>query len=468
MAAGTASGRVVRCRLFVQELVGPALQHSPIQVRRQRPAPGGDHQPQVQPPMPLPHPVRLAEHAHCPGRAHPPDEGHATRRQLLPYRRHDEARGQLPQPQAPAVLRRRLAPEPWVDVLRIDRLLQSCQLPPQVAWPGVAPVEQPRLEPAVEVLDAAIELRLPGRDEDRPDAEPQAEPDHARQDPRRRPPPAQLAGVVQLDLFGDAEVLPTLPEEPEDLVPAAGGGQPQADGAVEGVLAHPDGVAVALPREVDRPSEIHLMELVGGPGLRAGEFLTRQQWGKADPRRGQAVALQDTLDGASAGQRADVQGLEFGEDGIGPDQAVAGSWRGMRLKPPTDGEDGALQFGRDALGDLVVGPGEVVEALGTGLEIAAPPLVEPELGAAQSRADRLDRATAESESDGALAGGEFVPHGYLRGAAAGGSPRRQRYPEGVCGRGSRRGRSVFNRQKSERCTGGSCSPKLSDALAEIY
>ena len=110
------------------------------------------------------------------------------------------------------------------------------------------------------------------------------------------------------------------------------------------------------------------MELVGGPGLRAGVLLTRQQRGEADPRRGQAVALQDALDGASAGQRADGKGLEFGEDGVGPDQAVAGARRGMRLKPPTDGEDGALQFGRDPLGDLVVGPGEVVEALGTGLD----------------------------------------------------------------------------------------------------
>jgi hypothetical protein len=74
------------------------------------------------------------------------------------------------------VLRRRLTPEPRVDVLRVDRLLQPRQFAPQVARPGVAPVEQPRLEPAVEVLDAAIELRLPGRDEDRPDAEARAQP----------------------------------------------------------------------------------------------------------------------------------------------------------------------------------------------------------------------------------------------------------------------------------------------------
>src|ERR1700760_1247192 len=96
----------------------------------------------------------------------------------------------------------------------------------------------------------------------------------------------------------------------------------------------------------------------------------------------------------------------------------------MRLEPAADREDGALQLGRDPLGDLMVGPGEVVEALGPGLGVAAPPLVEPELGAAQGRADRLDGATAESESDGALACGEFVLHGDLRGAVAGGGPRR--------------------------------------------
>jgi len=60
---------------------------------------------------------------------------------------------------------------------------------------------------------------------------------------------------------------------------------------------------VTLPLEVDRPHEIHFVELVGGPGLRAGVFLRRQQRGEVDPRRGQAVALQDALDGASTGQQ---------------------------------------------------------------------------------------------------------------------------------------------------------------------
>ena len=112
------------------------------------------------------------------------------------------------------------------------------------------------------------------------------------------PQPAQLAGVVELDLLRPAQVLPALAEEPEDLVHAAGVGQAQADGAVEGVLAHPDVVAVAAALEVDRPDQIDLVEFVGGPGLRAGVLLAGQQRGEADPRRGQAVALQDALDGA--------------------------------------------------------------------------------------------------------------------------------------------------------------------------
>jgi hypothetical protein len=147
---------------------------------------------------------------------------------------------------------------------------------------------------------------------------------------------------------------------------------------------------VARPLEVDRPHEIDFVELVGGPGLRAGILLAWQQWGEADPRRGQAVALQHALDGPLERKRADPQDLEFGADGRGPGQAVAGGRRGMGLKPPADGEDGPFQLGREALGDVVVRSRQVVQALGAGLQVAAPPLVEPGLGAAQGRADVLD------------------------------------------------------------------------------
>ena len=72
---------------------------------------------------------------------------------------------------------------------------------------------------------------------------------------------------------------------------------------------------------------------------------------------------------------------------------------------------------------VVVSSRQVVQALGTGLQVAAPPLVEPGLGAAQGRADVLYGPAGEAETDGALTRCEFVVHGVLRGAAAGGCPR---------------------------------------------
>jgi hypothetical protein len=117
-----------------------------------------------------------------------------------------------------------------------------------------------------------------------------------------------------------------------------------------------------------------------------------------------------------------LQSLQLGEDGLGPDQAVAGRRRGMGLKPTADGKDDPLQLGRDALG-MMVGPGQVEEALRSGLTVAAPPLVEPALGAAHSGTEGLDGAAGEAQGNGAMTSGQFVVHGYLRVAAAGGCPR---------------------------------------------
>src|SRR6516165_10977283 len=122
--------------------------------------------------------VRLAQHFDRPGHTPPPEEDHATRRQGLPLRRHDKARRQLPQPQAPPMLCRGLASQTRVDMLRVDGLLQSCQLPTQIAGPVETPLEQRFLEPAVEVLHAAVALGFPSRDEYRADAEVQAEANH--------------------------------------------------------------------------------------------------------------------------------------------------------------------------------------------------------------------------------------------------------------------------------------------------
>src|SRR5260370_4797327 len=191
---------------------------------------------------------------------------------------------------------RRLATELRVAVLGVDRLLQSRQFPAQVARPLEAVAEQSRLEPAVEVLHAAVELRLPCRNEDGADPEAQAEPDHPREGACRRPPAGQLAGVVELDLLRPAQVLPALAEEPENLVHAARAGQAQADSAVEGVLAHPEVVAVTAALEVDWPDEIHLVEFVGGPTLWARGVLTWQQGGQAGPRARPATACQGRLE----------------------------------------------------------------------------------------------------------------------------------------------------------------------------
>src|SRR5262249_46357122 len=155
---------------------------------------------------------------------------------------------------------------------------------------------------------------------------------------RVRPPAGQLAGVVQLDLLGDAEVLPALPEEPEDLVHAARVGQAQADGPVEDILAHPEVMPLGAALEGDRPDQIDLVRFVASPGLRARPRLARQQRGEAYPRRGQTVALEHAFDGALTGERADAQDFQLGQDGGGADQAVPGRWGGVGLEPAPDSE----------------------------------------------------------------------------------------------------------------------------------
>ena len=78
---------------------------------------------------------------------------------------------------------------------------------------------------------------------------------------------------------------------------------------------------------------------------------------------------------------------------MGPHQAVTRGRRGMGLESAADGEDGPLQLSRDAL-STVIGPGQVVEPLDTGLEVAAPPLVEPNPGSTDGGENGLDGAPA--------------------------------------------------------------------------
>jgi hypothetical protein len=147
-------------------------------------------------------------------------------------------------------------------------------------------------------------------------------------------------------------------EEPKELVHAERAGRAEAEGAIEGVLAQPDGVAVAATLEVDRSHQVHLIEWLEARACAPG-YSWRGSSGATDPGRGQTVALQDARDGRPAGERTDVQGLQLGTDGLGPYQTVASGRRGMGLEPAADGEDGPLQFGWDPLRVLV--------ALGSGL-----------------------------------------------------------------------------------------------------
>jgi hypothetical protein len=124
---------------------------------------------------------------------------------------------------------------------------------------------------------------------------------------------------------------------------------------------------VAGALEVDWFAQVHLLQLAGGQGLRAGVLPAWQQWGEANPRRGQSISLQDALDGPPEGERIYAYGFQLGTDSRGPDQTVAGVRRGVVLEPAADGEAGSLQFGWDPLRVLVAGSHPVVEALGSGL-----------------------------------------------------------------------------------------------------
>ena len=103
-------------------------------------------------------------------------------------------------------------------------------------------------------------------------------------------------------------------------------------------------------------------------------------------------------------------------------ERVAGeawAWSRRRMERMALSKSGGMRWAT-----CVVGPRQVVEALGPGLQVAAPPRVEPDRGAADGGADGLDGSTGEAQGNGAMTSGKFVVHGYLRVAAAGGGPRR--------------------------------------------
>ena len=101
-------------------------------------------------------------------------------------------------------------------MLGVDRLLQSCQLSTHVPRSMAISLEQRLLEPAVEVLHAAVELRLPfgmktGLTPNRRQSR------ITRDRVRARPPAGQLAGIVELDLLVGPRSFQHSPRNPRTL-----------------------------------------------------------------------------------------------------------------------------------------------------------------------------------------------------------------------------------------------------------
>jgi hypothetical protein len=178
--------------------------------------------------------------------------------------------------------------------------------------------------------------------------------------------------------------------------------------------------SVAVGLEVNRSHQIDLVQIVGLAGLRCRVNLAGTQTWPTETGAGDAVALHHSIDRPQAQLRSDVQGLKFGQNGTGPDQVVAGSGPSLGFEMATNRQNGAFQFGRDACGDLVLAPCQVLESFGAELEETTPPFVQPGFGTAKGLANVSGKAAAKAEGDRSLRSPEIVVHGNLQRAAAGG------------------------------------------------
>ena len=81
---------------------------------------------------------------------------------------------------------------------------------------------------------------------------------------------------------------------------------------------HQNGLAVAAVLEVEYCHQVHPLELVRGPRLRAGVLQAEQQRREADPGRGQAIALQDALDGLPEGGGQTLRAFSLTQMAVAP------------------------------------------------------------------------------------------------------------------------------------------------------
>lgn len=162
-----------------------------------------------------------------------------------------------------------------MNMLSGDHLLQSLQFALQLSRPRISSLEQMHLKPAVEILNRPIVLRPVGRNEDGFDAKAQTKANDPREIAGGGSPAHEFASIVELNLGGPTQVLPTFAQELQNVVHFAGTAQSQANGTVEDIfakrlllsVAHIGVVALPVAFEVDGAYQIHLMQLIGVVGL---------------------------------------------------------------------------------------------------------------------------------------------------------------------------------------------------------
>src|SRR5581483_7909995 len=106
-------------------------------------------------------------------------------------------------------------------MLGVDRVLPALQFEFQSADPHEMTLQQTGLKPAIEAFDYPIALRPGGWDEDGFDLEPEAQPNYAREVACRRTPAEVFAGIVELELGGTPQALPTVAQEDQNVFHAA-------------------------------------------------------------------------------------------------------------------------------------------------------------------------------------------------------------------------------------------------------
>ena len=179
-------------------------------------------------------------------------------------------------------------------------------------------------------------------------------------------------------------------------------------------FAGPQVVPLALPLKVDGTNTIDLVDLIGVQGRRCRIGVAGNQRRQPDARQSDPMTLEHPLDGPQTGDGPNMERFQFGQDGLGTDQAVAGSWVRLRFDPLANSEDGPLDLGRQAA-RMMIDMGQFEQAFGTFGPIAAPPAMEPVARAVWDPKDRLDRFAHQAELDRPLVIFELVFHPCLRG-----------------------------------------------------